>query len=160
MKATRPVTGRTVLFSLLAFFGVVTLANAIMIRAAVTTFGGVETASSYQAGLAFARENAAVQEQDARHWQVKADVRASGTGTAVDIDARDADGRPLMGLAAHLRLSHPTDRRADETVALSETTPGCFRGIARARAGQWDVVIELSRDGDRLFRSRNRIVLR
>jgi hypothetical protein len=31
-----------------------------MIRAAVSTFGGVETESAYQAGLAFARETAAV----------------------------------------------------------------------------------------------------
>ncbi len=75
-----------------------------MIRFAVTTFGGVETASSYQAGLAFSRENAAVRAQDARHWQVKADVRAAGEGSLIDIDARDAEGRPLTGLTATARL--------------------------------------------------------
>ena len=46
-----------------------------MIRAAISTFGGVETGSSYQAGLAFEREIAAARAQDALHWQVKANVR-------------------------------------------------------------------------------------
>ena len=39
----RPLTGRIVLICLIAFFAVVSIANGIMIRAAVTTFGGVET---------------------------------------------------------------------------------------------------------------------
>jgi hypothetical protein len=42
---------------------------------------------------------------------------------------------------------------------LSEAAAGQFRGTAGALAGQWDLVIELSRDGTRLFRSRNRVVL-
>jgi nitrogen fixation protein FixH len=157
----RPLTGRTVLFSLIAFFGVVALANAIMIRAAVTTFGGVETASSYQAGLRFSRENAAVRAQDALHWQVNASAHAAGERTVVEVSARDANGRLINGLTATAILSHPMDRRADETVALAQDTAGQFRGTtANALTGQRDLVIELSRDGERLFRSRNRVVLR
>ncbi|MEA2945429.1 MAG: hypothetical protein QOI40_759, partial [Alphaproteobacteria bacterium] len=52
----RPLTGWMVLICLLAFFGVVSLANAIMIRAAMTTFSGLETASAYQAGQNFESE--------------------------------------------------------------------------------------------------------
>ena len=62
------------LVGLVAFFAAVAGVNAIMIWAAVSTFGGVETESSYQAGLAFAQETAAVAAQDALHWQVKAKV--------------------------------------------------------------------------------------
>ena len=155
----RPLTGRTVLFCLLGFFGVVTLANAIMIRAAVSTFGGVETSSSYQAGLAFARNAAAARAQDERHWQVKASVRPSGDAIVVEIDARDAAGRPLTGLEATVTLHHPTDRRADQTVTVSEDAAGRFRGTATTFAGQRDLLIELSRGGERLFRSQNRVVL-
>jgi nitrogen fixation protein FixH len=158
-RSARPLTGRTVLLWLLAFFAVVSLANGILIRAAVTTFGGVETASSYQAGLAFAREAAAVRAQDTLHWQVKASVRPLAERTVVEIDARDAAGRPLSGLQASVNLSHPTDRRNDQPVTLGEDTSGHFRGTAAPIAGQWDVVIELSRDGERMFRSRNRVVL-
>ena len=47
------------LVCLVAFFGVVAAVNAVHDPAAVSTFGGVETESSYQAGLAFSREIAA-----------------------------------------------------------------------------------------------------
>jgi nitrogen fixation protein FixH len=154
-----PLTGRTVLISLIAFFCVVALANAIMIRAAVTTFSGVETGSAYQAGQNFKYEAEAARAQQERHWQVRADVRPADGGTLIEIDARDAAGRPLVGLEATAQLQHPTDRRADHSVALSEQTSGRFRGTAASLAGQWDVLIDLSRGGERVFRSRNRVVL-
>ena len=43
----REVTGRHVLLSLVSFFGVVFAINGALVRAAISTFGGVETASSY-----------------------------------------------------------------------------------------------------------------
>jgi nitrogen fixation protein FixH len=157
--APRPVTGRMVLFCLIGFFGIVAAANAVMIRAAVLTFGGVETASSYQARLSFAREVAAAQTQDELHWQVRANVRPTADSTLVEIDARDATGLPLAGLDAVARLERPTDRRADQAVALRDHAPGQFRGVTAPVVGQWDLVIELSRGGERVFRSRNRLVL-
>ncbi|TMJ02027.1 MAG: FixH family protein [Alphaproteobacteria bacterium] len=158
-KAPRLVTGRTVLLCLIGFFAVVFAVNGIMIRAAVSTFGGVETSSSYQAGLAFSREAAAAHAQDALHWRVTAQVRPARDATLVEIEARDSAGRPLAGLTATAHLVHPNDRRADREVSLSEGATGQFRGSAGALVGQRDIIIELSRDGERLFRSRNRVVL-
>lgn len=155
----RPVTGRMVLVCLIAFFAVVFAANGILVGAALSTFSGLETSSSYQAGLAFARDAAAAHAQDELRWQVKAKVQPIAGRTQVDIDARDAAGRPLSGLTATAHLAHPNDRRADLDVSLSEGTSGQFRGTAGAVVGQWDVIIELSRDGERMFRSRNRVVV-
>jgi nitrogen fixation protein FixH len=149
-----------VLACLIAFFGVVFAVNAVMIRAATSTFGGVETASSFQAGQAFARESGAARAQDARAWQVKADVRIIEQKTLITIDARDAEGRPVTGLVASATLHHPTDARGDHPVALGERSPGHFDGATIAAPGQWDVRIELARGGERLFRSRNRVVLK
>jgi nitrogen fixation protein FixH len=86
-------------------------------------------------------------------------VRSEGR-TRIEITARDADGKPLGGLEAAAHLSHPTDRRADRILTLREDTSGHFRAAADAGAGQWDLVIELLRGGERQFRSRNRIVLK
>jgi nitrogen fixation protein FixH len=149
-----------VLAGLFAFFAAVAAVNAVMIWAAVSTFGGVETESSYQAGLAFARETEAVAAQDALHWQVKAKVSGAADATLVEVVAADADGRPVSGLQAQARLVHPSDKRADHLVALDEGAPGQFRGYSDPLIGQWALVIELSRDGARVFRSRNRIFLR
>jgi nitrogen fixation protein FixH len=159
-RRPREVTGRMVLICLLGFFGVVAAVNAVLVRAAVSTFGGVETQNAYQAGLDFSREIAAADAQEALHWQVKATVQAGHAATAVEIVARDAQGRPLTGLDASAQLVHPTDRRFDVTVPLDERAAGTFGGQSSAVHGNWLLVIDLSRNGDRLFRSRNRVYLR
>jgi len=68
------LTGRMVLVCLVLFFATVVGVNAVMIRAATSTFGGVETENAYQAGLAFNREHAAAMAQDGRNWNVTAAV--------------------------------------------------------------------------------------
>lgn len=150
-----------VFICLVTFFAVVAGANGVMIRAALSTFGGLETASSYQAGLIFARESAMARTQEAQHWHVDGKVTAAANGTTkIDIAARDAAGRPLAGLEATAVLAHPADRRLDRSVVMTADSPGHFTGATGAAAGQWDVVIELTRGGERVFRSRNRVVLR
>ncbi len=157
----RPLTGRTVLICFVAFFAVVAGANAIMIRAAVSTFGGVETGSAYRAGLEFKNEIAAAERQDAQHWQVTAHTERDASGRAmVDVSAADAKGMPLAGLAATVRFAHPTNARLDRTIGLAEAMAGRLRGAVELPAGHWNLVIDLMRGDERLFRSRSRIVLR
>ncbi len=93
------MTGRHVLLWLVAFFVVVFAVDAVLVRAAISTFGGVETASSYKAGLQFSHEVAVAERQDALHWQVSGKLRRAGAGQAVlDVTARDARGAALAGL--------------------------------------------------------------
>lgn len=158
----RELTGRTVLLGLVAFFGVIFAANGVLVEKALSTFGGVDTDSSYKAGQLFEHEVALAKAQDERHWQVDAKVTpAAGGGTLLDIVARDAAGAALTGMEASVRFERPTDRRLDRSIAVREQAPGHFRSdVAALAAGQWDLVIELARQGAREFRSINRIVLR
>jgi nitrogen fixation protein FixH len=161
MRGMRQLTGRTVMFCLVSFFAIVAAVNAVMVSAAVTSFGGVETASSYRAGLIFAREEAAAEAQQARHWQVNAELRhEAGKPTQIDLSARDAANLPLTGLEISVSLTHPTDRRLDRSVAMQANGIGRFRGTVPLASGQWDLVIELARGGERLFRSKGRVILR
>jgi nitrogen fixation protein FixH len=160
-RKPRPLTGRTVLICLVAFFAVVAGVNAIMIRFAVSTFGGVETGSAYRAGLEFKNEIAAAERQDARHWQIAAHAVRDADGRAVlSVNAADEKGAPLSGVGATVRLAHPTNARLDRTVALAETAAGRFKGMIEAPAGQWTLIIDLTRGEERMFRSRSRIVLK
>jgi nitrogen fixation protein FixH len=159
-RPRREITGRQVLLCLVAFFGLIAAMNAVLITVAVSTFGGVETESSYKAGLMFAKEMSAARAQDSLHWRVQAVVTPKSDGQQVELQAYDAGGRPLSGLSALVRLSHPTDRRADIAVDLSETSPGRYVGTAAAAAGQWDLIIELARNDERVFRSKNRLVIK
>lgn len=162
---TRPsefrLTGRIVLVSLVLFFATVAAVNAVMIRAATMTFGGLETANPYQAGLAFNRAHAAALAQDARHWNVAAEFTRDADGSAaLAVSLRDAGGVPLAGVAVDARLAHPADARRDRSIALHERGPGRFEGIADVPPGQWDLLLDVVRGGEELFRSKSRVVLR
>src|ERR1019366_7315779 len=95
-KQARILTGRHVLQWLVAFFGIVFAVNGVLVRAAISTFGGVETTSSYKAGLQFGHEVAVAERQDSLHWQVSGKLTRDGAGQAVlDVTARDAQGALL-----------------------------------------------------------------
>lgn len=160
----RRLTGRVVLASLVGFFLVVAGANAVMITAALTTFGGVRTDSSYRAGQRYAAERAAVAAQDALGWTVDTSLvtTPATAGDAepervVSVSAIDADGAPVAGLVARVRLEHPADTRRDLVVELEPTGAGTFEGAVSAAHGQWDLVVELDRGGEPTFRSNRRI---
>ena len=160
-EASRRWTGLTVLLTLVGFFGVVFAANGVMVFEALSTMTGTDTDSAYQAGRMFEHDVAMARAQDARHWQIDAKVTAAVDGARrVHVVARDAAGRPLAGMALAATFERPTDRRLDRAVAVAEDSPGNYLGTAEIPAGQWDLVIALSRQGDEMFRSRNRIILK
>ncbi len=159
-KPSRELTGRAVLLMLLAFFGVVIGVNVIMARFAVTTFAGLETDSSYKAGLAFTAEHQAAERQAARHWKVDVAFASPGGGVReIDVVVRDAAGKPLTNLVADGELAHPTDARRDVVLDLEPQGEGRYRARAQAGAGQWDLVIDFAQGGERVFRSKNRVQL-
>jgi nitrogen fixation protein FixH len=160
-KQTRELTGRAVLFWLIGFFGLVFAVNAVLVQAATWTFGGLETGSSYKAGLMFERELASARRQEALHWRIGGTLVRDASGQAVlNVSARNAQGAPLTGLSAEARLAHPADARLDHVVSLSQIGAGQFRGQATAQPGQWELIIDLYRGGERQFRTRSRITLR
>ena len=157
----RQVTGLMVLAFMLTFFAIIVGVNAFMAHAALTTLGGVETASSYQAGQTFEREVALAQLQDAQHWQVDAKLtRATDGTTLLDIAAHDKSGAPVSGVTASAQFARPTDRRLDRSIAIHQSGPGHFVGNTDLATGQWDLVIELLRQDARVFRSKNRVILK
>ena len=154
------LTGRMVLVYLLTFFGVVTGINGVMIYEALSTMRGVDTESTYQAGRMFEQDIATLKAQNARHWQVDAKLTPAPDGTRLDVVARDEAGHVLTGMAASASFERPTDRGLDRKFALAEDSPGQFHGRTELIPGQWDLVIEISWQGQQLFRSKNRVVLK
>jgi len=157
----KPLTGRKVLVILVAFFGVVISVNVIMMRLAIQTLPGTDVDSAYSASLAYEREIAAAHHQNARNWTVDAHIqRGPDGGATLQVEARDDSGKPMSGLKFQGRFERPTDRRADLPVALAETAIGIYRGSAPMIApGQWDLVLEGDAAGQRMFLSKNRVVL-
>jgi nitrogen fixation protein FixH len=160
-SSPKPLTGRMVLVLLVVFFGVVIGVNLVMMKFAIQTLPGTEVDSAYSASLAYEKEIAAARDQNARNWKIVAHIDRSGQGGAtVQVEARDNNGRPMSGLKFQGRFERPTDRRADQAVALAETGIGIYRGTASPIAsGQWDLVLQGDAAGRRVFLSRNRVVL-
>jgi len=159
--APKPLTGRKVLFMLVAFFGVVIGVNLVMMRFAIQTLPGTEVDSAYSASLAYEKQITAARDQNARNWKVDAHVERSGQGgTTLQVEAHDSTGRPMSGLKFQGRFERPTDRRADLPVILAEVGIGIYRGSAPTIApGQWDLVLEGVAAGQRIFLSKNRVLL-
>jgi len=157
----KPLTGRMVLLMLVGFFGVVFGVNFLMMKLAIDTLPGTEVDSAYSASLAYQKEIAAARDQNARNWRVDAHIqRGPDGGATVQVEARDNAGAPMSGLKFQGRLERPTDRRADQQVGLSEIGSGIYRGSAPLIApGQWDLVLEGDAAGQRMFLSKNRVLL-
>jgi nitrogen fixation protein FixH len=159
-RTARELTGKYVLICFVGFFALVFTVNAVMLKAAMSTFGGVETTSSYKAGLMFGQDVARAGRQDALHWQVNGKLSRDGAGNAIlDISVRDPNGLAVNGLAAHARLAHPADERRDHLIALNDASAGRFHGMTQAESGQWDLIVDLYKNDVRVFRSRSRVVL-
>jgi nitrogen fixation protein FixH len=160
-SAARPITGRFVLIAVVSFFAVVIGVNIVMMRLAITTLSGTDVDSAYSAGLAYQREIQAARQQNIRNWKIDAHVERSPDGFAsLNVSAHDASGVSLGGLSVTGKLERPTDRRADQLFAIEERSGGVYHGSAEGiAAGQWELVIEADRGGERLFLSRNRIML-
>ena len=160
-KKPRELTGRAVLIWLIGFFGVIFAVNGWLVQAATSTFGGLDTPSSYKAGLMFGSEVARADRQQALHWQVDGKLRRDHQGEAVlDISVRDAKGTPVTGLTADATLEHPADSRRDHVIHLAKIGAGAFHGEGLGHSGQWDLVVDFYHDGNRVYRSRSRVDLR
>ena len=161
LVSPRPLTGRTVLYALLAFFGVVIAVNVTMMRLAIQTLPGTEVDSAYGASLAYENEISAAHDQNARNWKVDAHIqRGPDGGATLEVEARDNRGLPMSGLNFQGRFERPADRRADQAVVLAEIASGIYRGSASLIGpGQWDLVLEGVAVGQRLFLSKNRVLL-
>lgn len=156
----RRLTGRGVLLWLLAFFGITFAVNGAFIYFAVSTFPGVEVASSYKAGQQFEGEFTAGKAQAERAWTVDAAVRPAGDDASVEIHLRDKAGADLHGLDVRVRLTHTVDPNHDHSASLPEIASGTYRAVLPSvKAGMWNLTIEAYKGNERLFMSRNQLRL-
>ena len=156
------LTGRKVFLGLVGFFGIIAVANVILIWLAVGSFPGVVTNSAYQAGREYPELLEAAKLQRDLGWEMDESVSAGGPTepVAIRLDANDRDGAPLAGLSVTATLASPTHDGLDRHVGLSEGEVGLYGGLADPLpAGQYDLTIDAKAGDGATFRSVNRIVI-
>jgi nitrogen fixation protein FixH len=157
----REITGRFVLVAFLLFFGVIAAVNATMVTLAVRTMPGLAVKNSYDASQVMNAEFDAMRAQSARGWSADATLRLAGGVAPVLVTLAGPKGEAISRLNVIVRLAHPALTRADHVAVLRETSPGTYSGdFPDVQAGGWTFIIEAMRGPDRLYTSRNRIVLK
>lgn len=152
----RPLTGRMVLFMLLAFFGVVIAVNLTMLRLASSTFSGLGDKNAYIAGLSHNKAIADAREQDGRGWKIDANLQRAAPGRSIVTVVR-SDAGAYTNADVRVRFEHPASSRLDRVVALAPAGANAWRAAVDLPAGAWDMVIEMRSGGSIVFLSRDRI---
>ncbi len=155
--AARPLTGRMVLFMLLAFFGVIITVNMVMLGLASSTFSGRGDSNAYVAGISHNKSLAAAREQDKRAWKVDVSLNRIAVGRSVISIAR-SDSGVSANTDVTVRFQHPTSGSRDRVVTLASVSANAWRAAIELPAGVWDIVIEMRSGGAIVFMSRDRIV--
>lgn len=158
------LTGGHVLAILLSVLFLIIVVNGFMIWKAIGSFPGVVTESSYRDSQRFNRNIAAAHEQEARAWKVDAQaVRAPDGRVVVRLEAKDAQDRPVAGVAFRATLQHPANRSLDHVVPLPAVpgAAGVFEGVATGVSeGKWGLEVIGEIEQGRVFLSQNALFLR
>jgi nitrogen fixation protein FixH len=138
------------------FFGVVFVANAIMIWLALTTFTGLDRDEPYVRGVGYNDVLAEERRQEALGWTAAVSADADGLAVAL----ADRLEQPLGGATVYADLDRPVDSAFDFTVALEPAGAGRYAAAVDWPApGRWDVLVTVERDGD-VFQHHRRLMVR
>ena len=155
---TSEIRGRHVLIGLIAFFGLVFLANGVFVYYALTTFGGGEKGSPYRSGLRYNETLAEAARAAERGFEGR--VSYDPKTTILALALRDRNGEPVSGLHLAATVGRPTTDREDLSATFREIRGGDYVAELTLAPGQWVVELrsnELSREGDATYRLKQRV---
>ncbi|MES0181797.1 FixH family protein [Mesorhizobium sp. M0025] len=154
-RKPREFTGRHMLATVLAFFGVVIAVNLTMATLANTSWTGLVVENTYVASQQFNKKAEEGRAQAALGWTGKLTV-AWGE---VRYGLTDAAGKPvpLHGVKALFR--HPAYEKEDESVTLAPASGQEFAAQHMPRDGVWIVEIDAEAGLARPYRDVRRIMI-
>jgi nitrogen fixation protein FixH len=162
MNPARPITGRTVLFGMLAFFGLIFAVNGALIYFAIDSWSGLSTERPFDTARDHDRTLAEAEAQAALGWNSAVALTPdTAGGQTVEVALGDTDGAPLGGLDVELVLRRPARGDMDRRLSLRETTAGRYRGtVALPLPGRWYAEIRVrDADGPR-YRMEHEVIVR
>lgn len=140
------ITGRAVLVTFSALFGVIVVVNVFMAYKAVGTFPGLEVANSYVASQTFDADRNA---QQSLGWTVEHDYR-DGVMTFL---MRDSHGMPAPVKTFTATVGRTTHTRDDVTPEWSYEG-GAFTAPITLAPGKWLIHLEATAPDGTRFRQR------
>jgi nitrogen fixation protein FixH len=154
------IRGRHVLIGMVAFFGLIFLANGIFLYYALTTFGGGEKGSPYRSGLRYNETLAEAARAAERGLEGRLSYDAQAGMLALAL--RDKSGEPVAGLHLAASIGRAATDREDLSATFREVQGGSYVAELALAPGQWVVELhsdELSREGDPTYRLKQRVIV-
>jgi nitrogen fixation protein FixH len=140
------IRGRHVLAALVAFFGVMFVANAIFVYFAVATFSGGDTSDPYRKGLHYNDTLEAAQRQEERGWRTE--VAYDGKTGRLTLSFLDKALAPVAGLHVAATLGRPATDQQDRRVVFKEESHGVYGATVDIPPGYWVISIDSRQKGD------------
>lgn len=159
------LTGRHVLYTFIAFFGIVFAVNGVFLYSALKTNTGVVANEPYRKGLAYNERIAADEMQKALGWTDEASLNGpSGGSNGISVVMKGADGMPVSGLIMEAALGRPSTTAGERKLKLAEVSPGVYAATAaQLEPGTWLFALEARRTGNAeepVYRARRRLWLK
>ncbi len=157
-----PHSGRSwIPWLFVAFFGVVLVANGIMVWVGYVSWTGLVTDRAYEQGLRYEQVLQQAERQRALGWRVEVEAAARGAGAGrVTVTVRERDGRPINGARVAVHFVRPTATGNDFQLQLAPVGDGRYQAdFALPLEGLWDLHLDVRRGGDRFLQVR-RVMLR
>ncbi|WP_353642623.1 FixH family protein [Mesorhizobium sp. WSM2239] len=148
-------TGRHMLFTILAFFGVVTGVNVTMAAFATTSWTGLVVENTYVASQQFNRKAREGRAQAALGWTGKLTIEAG----EVRYSLSDAAGKPVPLHGVKIQFRHPGYEAEDKTVTLTGASGQIFAALHTPKDGVWIVEINADAGFAESYRDVRRIMI-
>ena len=157
------IKGWHVLAGLIAFFGVIVLANSIFLTLAIKTFPGEHEEKSYLQGLNFNERLETRAQQQAMQWQVgldQATLLADGTTAQFGVSFKYRNGVPITDLNVSAVLARPASDQYDRAVDFVMTARGLYTASVDGMApGQWILRLKGVNENGQVFETKNKLIL-
>lgn len=154
------LTGKHVLLMVIAFFGVMIVANVAFISAALRSFPGVTDEHAYQRGLEYNEKLSARASQASLGWaaEVTEVTRDEETGV-IALRMTDASSQPISGLEITAGLRRPADDAQDQSLVFAYRSDGYYETrVAAFAPGVWDLTAQAQNAGGDVFDIEARII--
>ena len=148
----REFTGKHMLATMVAFFGVIIAVNLVMARFAITTWSGLVVPNTYVASQEFNEKAAEARAIDALGYRMKLIPNVDG----LEIDFIDSAGNLAIADSIIAELRRPVGEHQDRHMVLTRDPDGIYRGAGELAEGEWIATVTAIRDGQTLYKKGRR----
>ncbi|WP_192384644.1 FixH family protein [Mesorhizobium silamurunense] len=154
-REPREFTGKHMLLTILAFFGVVIGVNLTMATLANTSWTGLVVENTYVASQQFNQKAEEGRVQAALGWTSKLTI----AGGEVRYSLSDADGKPVPLQGVKVLFRHPAYEAEDKSITLASAVGQEFAAQHTPRDGVWIVEIDADAGLAQPYRDVRRIMI-